>query len=601
MEKRNEKKQMGALGRTAHFLLLAMLASPALALAEEGDDTALDRTGTGQWRFWGGNLKNTHFAESERAIGPGNVDRLTVQWTFAAAGSVSAYPIVTGDRLYFTDWGPALQAPPLFPGGKIHALDRKSGQEIWSRWIRDYSGSPYHNLSRSSPVVFEDLLLFGDQVNAIREALPLTSRENRGASLYAVNRETGELVWRARLDDHPLSVATQSPVLYQGRVYVGVSSVENILAPLDPAYPCCSFRGSLLALDARSGKILWKSYMVPDNGGRTDGFSGAGVWGSTPVIDQKRNLVYITTGQNYKVPESLQRCFRNPDADPAAVERCRAEQDPADNRFNSFVALDLDTGAVVWTRKLSSYDAWTLACVVESLPLFPFDLADCPDPAGSDYDFGQGPMLISFDDQGARRELLVAGQKSGFFWALDPDRQGEVVWSTRVGPGGLEGGHQWGSAFDGQRIYTQVTNFAHAEFPLTAGPYAGLVANGGFWAALDPRTGAILWQTPDPASSKPLTGDIEHPRFGLGRGLGFFAWAMGPLTVANGVVYAGSMDFAGHMYAMDAEDGRILWRFASGGSVCSAPAVVDGILYWGSGYPRLGWPNNKLYAFALGR
>jgi polyvinyl alcohol dehydrogenase (cytochrome) len=167
-----------------------------------------------------------------------------------------------------------------------------------------------------------------------------------------------------------------------------------------------------------------------------------------------------------------------------------------------------------------------------------------------------------------------------------------------VGPGGTLGGMEFGSAVDGERIYTAITNFDHTPFKVVAGAHAGETVNGGIWSALDAGTGKIIWQTPDPSSFLPLKGLMLHALWGVGLGPGFFGVDMGPVTVANGVMFAGSMDQEGHMYGLDAHTGDILWSFASGGSVMSAPAVVDGVVYWGSGYDK-GFNNNTFYAFGL--
>jgi len=195
---------------------------------------------------------------------------------------------------------------------------------------------------------------------------------------------------------------------------------------------------------------------------------------------------------------------------------------------------------------------------------------------GGEFDFGQAPMLIKnvkYNDKTG--DLLVAGQKTGLFWAFDPDQQGKIVWVTRVGPEGLLGGHEFGSATDGQRIYAQITNFEHKDILLTTGRYQGQITRNGLWAAFDIATGRLLWQIPVPGND-------------------LLATAMGPLSVANGVVFAGSMD--GFMYALDAATGQILWNHKTDGSINSAPSIVDGALYWGSGYP-IGSADNKLYKF----
>jgi polyvinyl alcohol dehydrogenase (cytochrome) len=207
---------------------------------------------------------------------------------------------------------------------------------------------------------------------------------------------------------------------------------------------------------------------------------------------------------------------------------------------------------------------------------------------GPDLDFGAAPNLFTVTDPatGQPRQVLGIGQKSGVYWALDPDT-GTVVWSTKTGPGGLGGGVEFGTAVDDDRVYVAEANTDNEPFLLTAGPLAGQTISTGLWSALNPATGAIMWQTPDPAGSK-------NPGF---------------VTVANGVLYAGSAAGAGgNMHALDASTGAVLWSFASGGSVFSAPAVVHGMLFWGSGYTRNAacpsgfnscTANNTLYAFGL--
>jgi len=256
-------------------------------------------------------------------------------------------------------------------------------------------------------------------------------------------------------------------------------------------------------------------------------------------------------------------CVANAGGDPAVVKTCVDNAvGGGENHFDSVVALDLKTGAVKWATKALPFDAWTVACLIPipDNPGFPGgNLQNCPEPAGPDYDFGQGPALFTVNQKGKKTELLGAGQKSGQYWALNPDN-GQVVWSTQVGPGGVIGGLQWGSATDGSRIYTAVT--------------------AGSWSALDPATGAILWSTPTPNPGWPTFGAV---------------------TVANGVVFAGSTAPTGdNMFALDAATGAILFSFTSGGSVGSGASVVNGTVYWGSGYSVLGPPwsgNNKLYAF----
>jgi polyvinyl alcohol dehydrogenase (cytochrome) len=385
--------------------------------------------------------------------------------------------------------------------------------------------------------------------------------------MLAIRADTGDLLWKTQLDNHRFANITQSPVVYQDRVYVGVSSLEELYV-LTEGYQCCTFRGSVVALDTRTGAILWRTYMTLDNNGRTDGFSGVAVWGSTPVVDAARNTLYVTTGNNYNVPPEVKACQKkrmtNPNLPSCAVPG---------NHIDAVVALNLNTGTVKWSTSIEGYDAWTITCVIPT-PV----QRNCPEPHGDDFDFAQGAMLFQVEHNGGFHELLGVGQKSGIFWALDPET-GAIRWGTRVGPSGLMGGMMWGSATDARRIYVALVN-SNSE-PFTLQP-SGVKIAGGAWSALDAATGKILWQTAVPNLAR----------------------ALGPVSVANGVVYAGSMALAGdNMFALDAASGKILWRYPSGGSVMSGAAVANGVVYWGSGYSNklLGRPNNKLFAFSFDR
>jgi polyvinyl alcohol dehydrogenase (cytochrome) len=305
----------------------------------------------------------------------------------------------------------------------------------------------------------------------------------------------------------------------------------------------------VVAVDAATGAVVWRTYTTPENGGEPGGWSGVAVWGSTPVVDGPRGLLYVTTGNNYTVPPGTSGV-------------------PADNHVDAVMALELQTGAVRWSSKMQGPDAWTAACE-------PFPRRNCPDPAGPDYDFAQGALAFTVAGQDGPRPLLGAGQKSGIYWAFEP-ATGQVVWSAIVGPPGVRGGMQWGSASDGRRIYAAAANSGRQTITLPSGE----TTNGGAFTALDALTGDVLWQT-------------AVPRRGL---------ALGPMTAANGVVYGGSMTrFGANMFALDAATGQILWRFRSGGSVVSGPAIAGGTIYWGSGYSKFGQgrANNKLYAFTV--
>ncbi|WP_437323419.1 outer membrane protein assembly factor BamB family protein [Sorangium sp. So ce381] len=485
-------------------------------------------TGAGRWTVYGYDLANTHYARDEHDIGPSNVASLAVKWAFTTTGIVPATPAVDHGAVYFPDGG-----------GKLYKLDARTGHPIWTRTIASLTGTA-GAVSRTTPALHGHTLFLSTLA---------------GAHMIAVDTRTGALLWKRQLDTHPAAILTQSPVVHGGRVYVGVSSREELFAA-DNAYPCCSFRGSVVALDAGTGAVLWKRYTVPA------GYTGGAVWGGAPALDLKRRTLYVTTGNNYTVPPSVSACVEAAGDDTVAAEACLAPDDYID----AVLALDLRTGALKWARRLQGFDAWTGACY--------FGGNWCPDPAGPDYDFGTGATLFTAGEGAERRDLVGAGQKSGIFWALDRD-DGSVVWSTLVGPGGELGGIMWGVAVDESRIYVPIGNNGQVEYTLQP---SGEVINWGSWSALDAATGDILWQTPDPTPG---------------------AQTRGPLTVANGVVYGGSM--SGDFHALDAETGDVLWSHPADGSVNAGPAVTRGMVFWGSGYESfgIGTPGNTLFAFDL--
>jgi polyvinyl alcohol dehydrogenase (cytochrome) len=258
--------------------------------------------------------------------------------------------------------------------------------------------------------------------------------------------------------------------------------------------------------------------------------------------------------------------------DPASQSACLSK----DDLFDAIVALDLKSGAVRWANISLPYDAWTVDCIP-----FVGGGSNCPKPAGPDYDFGQAPALFSVQQagqdserDGKPRELVGAGQKSGTYWAVDPDT-GALVWKTQAGPGGTTGGLQWGSAVDGTRVYTANANSSKQSWKLTN----GTTTTEGVWSALDAATGQIIWQV-TPVNKGGTSG---------------------PVTTANGVVFGCSLDPLGYMYALNAATGEMLWRYPSGGSCLSGAAISRGMVYWGSGYSHFGFgtPNNKLYGFEV--
>jgi polyvinyl alcohol dehydrogenase (cytochrome) len=503
----------------------AQTASPAEAQSDRPPGSP-----AGQWRIAGQSLGNTWSQPAEHKISPANVQELSPKWVFTTGGDVSATPTVFGDAVYFPDWG-----------GTLVAVKKQSGDLIWSHEISDLNGVA-GSISRVSPAVDGDQLIIGD--------IQSSKQVHNGANVIAVDRQTGARRWITQVESHPAAIITGSPVVFDGVVYIGVSSNEETLAT-DPTYPCCSFRGSVVALNAKTGAILWKTFVMPDNGGQTNQYSGGAVW-QPPAIDPKRGVLFIGTGNNYTVPPEVVACQ---DATPLAD--CTA----ADDFFDAALALDLKTGQIKWAKKLQTFDTWTVACLTSS-----GQNPNCPVPSSPDFDLGgSGPNLLG--------NIVGFGQKSGIFWALNPD-DGSIVWSTPVGPGASLGGIEWGTATDGQRIYVAIANSNHLPYTLVP---SGQQITWGAWSALDVATGKILWQTADPTP-----GAIDR----------------GSVSVANGVMYAGSN--SGQMYALEASTGNILWNFASGGTVIDGPSIVDGTLYWGSGYREIqGTGNNKVFAFSL--
>jgi polyvinyl alcohol dehydrogenase (cytochrome) len=674
------------------------------------------------WRFYGANRANTHYAAGESSISPENADQLQVKWAYQTTpdvpvdplfpltvGDVTVPPAVVDGVLYFPDWA-----------GNLHAVDAETGTAIWKKFFpADYSQpGKFMFFSRNTPAVSGDTLVLGSQKHLIIPTCPVGAPAcvpNDGAVVAGIDRQTGDLLWSTLVDAHPGAKITSSPVIHDGVAYVGVSSWEEDLAinssaaqfggdPSDP-YPCCSFIGSVVALDIETGDILWQTFMapgadVPDGILEPGdvGFVGVAVYGGSPSVDLARRQIYVPTANNYTVPEKARQCERHrldPTNEPEPALpggiTCGNLNDVVGNHVDSIVALDMDTGTINWDFRAREYDAWVHSCAVPDFTLIffppllgtaptvpPGNFASCSDVPGPDYGFGQAPMLIEGfkNGPGMPRDLLGVGEKSGIFYMLDP-QSGDLLWSTRVSPGGVLGGMQWGSATDGQTIYTASSNgnnasrdrdlpfystplnptypgfpgFLNAETEFS-GPGFGLglageawtlvnppaeaVANAddvstwvdesgnlrtitGFWSALDIETGEILWQRPLPTDARPPVDETPEPDPSGGA-------VHGSVTLANGVLFGGGLDGEGSMFAMDASDGSILFEFnaqfvgSPAGGIEASPAVVDGVVYWGSGASRggvlsadffqaaTGIPftlgglelrNNKVYAFDL--
>ncbi|VWX62611.1 Pyrrolo-quinoline quinone [Burkholderiales bacterium 8X] len=515
------------------------------------DATAERRADRADWTSAGSDLSNTRYQANESRIDARSVGALQLRWSIATEGDVTAHPAVEGDFVYFPD-----------SKGWLYKLRRATGAVVWKKPISDYTGIA-GDFARATPAIVGNALILGNQSGKFLQAFGQPAPQ--GAHVFAVDKRNGRKLWSRRVDSTAYSTVTQSAVVSGGLVLVGVASNEELVAGFVPKSQGWqfNFRGSVMALDVRTGAQRWRTYTVPA------GYSGGSVWGSTVAVDLARNQLYVATGNNFSVPTAVLDCL-NGRGTPAA---CMSP----DNHPDSVLAMALDTGRIRWARRAVPYDAWNVGCGlnVPGLVVPPND--NCPVPQGPDWDFAQGPMLVDAARSGV--ELVGAGQKSGKFWALNP-RNGNLLWSTQVGPPGLSGGLQWGSATDGRRIYVAVANSgptSAGQNPLPWRLKDGSVTTAGGWAALDAASGDVLWTTKDPRGSR----------------------AEGPVSAAADVVFGCNMDAAsGTFYALDARTGAPLWSFASGGACTAGASIAGGMVFWGSGMFNGAGPK-RFFAFGL--
>eukprot|EP00882_Tetradesmus_deserticola_P022580 GHRQ01024505.1.p1 GENE.GHRQ01024505.1~~GHRQ01024505.1.p1 ORF type:complete len:423 (+),score=154.23 GHRQ01024505.1:137-1405(+) len=412
--------------------------------------------------------------------------------------------------------------------------------------------------------------------------------------LMAANVTTGKLLWGFRVDPHATAMVTMSPTIHGRFVYVGVSSLEELTAD-NPDYECCTFIGSMLKADLLTGAVVWQTYTAPPNNNKRGGFSGNSVWGSSPAINPELGHVYIATGNNYEIPEDLNQCLQavgNLTVDNMDEQLACEAKFGKGNLHNSMIALDMRTGAIRWVTQLGGPDAWNAACLFEN------NKDACPDLNSPDYDFAQAPMLVSTCKNGVCKKLVVAGQKSGWVWALKPE-DGSVDWSLQVGPGGLIGGLQWGSAADSQRVYVSNNNADSHTVDLTKMKAVPNVpgstkpptsTKGGLTAAVDAFTGELLWTFANPTMH--WDTEVVPPHN---------ARSQAPMTVANGVVYYASMDAKGTLFFLQANNGKLLGSFETGATLGCGPSLARGKVFTGSGYLNfgLGQKGTKLYALQV--
>ncbi len=484
---------------------------------------------------WGNGVRNVRSVADGEEIARKDVAKLAVKW-------VIAFPESSQLRSQATAAGGA-----LFVGshdGSVYALDQETGCTHWqfkaATEVRSAVTIDVDRRDGAKPVV---RAIFGD----------------RAANVYALDAETGDRLWTQVADPHPNASITGSLTAFAGMLFVPLSSNDDINS-MDPAYPCCTHHGSVVALDAKSGAIVWKTPTIseePRVSGRTAvgtkvwGPSGASIW-NTPTIDEARGLLFVGTGNNHSRPATAMS--------------------------DSVLAMEWRTGRIVWTYQAQAGDAWNAACSFGTR-------TSCPDPEGPDIDFGGTTALVEIPG----RELLLAGQKSGMLHALDP-ATGKPVWMKRIVHGGPQGGIRYGLASREGVVFvpSMAQGDEHGE---NRENLPGLFA-------LAVSDGAVVWQAKGAAlcaGRAPCIGIVGAP----------------PLATSD-VVFATGID--GAVYALDRKSGEVLWHFDTarefttllgrktrGGGIqgTAGPMVANGRLFVSSGYGQAQRPGNALIAFGV--
>ena len=486
------------------------------------------------WNGWGGKSTNTRHQADESVLNKNNVDQLELKWAFALPDTTRSrsQPVVTSELTFIGS-----------QEGTIYALDNTNGCPSWTFSAdAEVRGAIYVD---SDDQGIPETLLFGDFAG----------------SAYAVNAQTGKLNWKKEVHDHPQATLTGSVVAHEDTLIVPVSSLEVLLAAR-VGYSCCTFRGALVALSISSGEELWRTYTTDEPrptilstaGIQQYGPSGAPIW-SSPTIDAERNLVYAGTGENYS--------------------------SPANEFSDAVLAMDMETGEIVWSAQLTKDDAWNGACSRNT--------PNCPEEDGPDYDIGAAPILTR-DENG--REVILVGQKSGMVYALDPANEGALIWEQRAGSGGTMGGIHYGMSASDEKLFVGVSDLP-TNNPYNVGPGPPGIH------ALSLSTGDVLWRNDLPNQCEPSP---------------FLCWPGISAAVSStaDLVFAGGLD--GILRAFDPDDGSILWETntrqsfglrngveAKGGSIESdGPVIVNGQVYITSGYEK--WaeaPGNVLLVYSL--
>jgi polyvinyl alcohol dehydrogenase (cytochrome) len=499
----------------------------------------------GPWGGWSPSVTNSRYQDAKGAgLTAAGIPKLKLKWAFnlGAVTMARGQPAVAGNRVFATTLA-----------GDVYAIDTSSGCIHWAfKATAGIQSGVTVGDANGVPAVF-----FGD----------------RSAVMYALKAESGELLWETRPVQHLLASSTATPQFYKGVIYQGFSSIESALVA-DPNAVCCTFRGSVVALDAATGRTIWQSFTIadpakPTGPGKQQGPSGVAIW-STPTIDEQKGALYVGTGNNYS--------------------------NPVTGTSDAVLAFDLKTGKLLWSRQLTQGDAYNGGCSAPGHP-------NCAGQDGPDFDFGQPPILVQLSTQpsGGKRALVI-GQKSGIVHAIDPDAEGKILWQTRAGAGGLLGGSQWGSAVDNQHIYVAISDVVLHSVPDAAAPGGNRIAldptKGGGLYAIDLKSGAIVWRAR--RALCPATQIICSPA------------QSAAVTAIAGALFSGSLD--GHMRAYSTKDGSVIWDFdtarefptvngkpARGGSIdATGAAVAGGTVFVNSGYNQFGgMPGNVMLAFSV--
>jgi outer membrane protein assembly factor BamB len=429
-----------------------------------------------EWSGWGGNIYNNRWASQNVDVITSNFGSICSRCSVSYPVGISATPVLSqqGSLAYFPTWN-----------GSLVAFDYNSCEVVWQVNVTHVISSfaPITDLqvnqsiplcSRTSPQVDGDVLYFGTLAHAL---------------MVAVNRHTGAILAVIQTSPHPMALVTMSPTFYDGRLFVGVSSNEEEAAELSN-YVCCSFVGTMLALQFRNGhfNVLWNTTMIPAFRVK-EGWSGAAVWGSQPSIDTARSQVFIATGNGYTVPEAIISC-QNATASGSKEIQVSDPCLPKDIWQEAVLAIDIDLGVPNWVHQLPPLDAFTFAC---GIPGFTpkENPASCPQLPGTDADFGMAPTFVPGSKYTPQsQDTIIIGQKNGNLYAMSA-QTGHVFWSVATSPGGAGGGLSWGVAVDDKRVYFSAINSAEVTWQLQPSNQTAIKSAHGAASLLN---GSLIWE-----------------------------------------------------------------------------------------------------------